>query len=227
MAKCRFFYLIALFLVSISISCSDQSGSNNKSERGFDRTYLERLNQQDRYDYDRTFEATSNESNALFNFIAKVLSGLAWFFNSVLGYLILATLVGLLLWILIRNSSKALEKKQLKEKERLLEVQPIEVEEQDYNKMIETALRKKDFRMAIRFGFLSCLKYLHKNELISWSIEKTNMDYWLELPENHQPIFDRMSILYEKIWYGDFDADKDVYNQLSRTFHELKQQSGS
>ena len=227
MAKCRFFYLIAFFLVVISISCSDQSESINKDERGFDRAYLERLNQQDRYDYDRTFEVASNESNALLNFIAKVFSGLAWFFNSVLGYLILAALVGLLIWILIRNSSKALEKKQLKEKERLLEVQPIEVEEKDYNQMIETALRKKDFRMAIRFGFLSCLNYLHKNELISWSIEKTNMDYWLELPENCQPVFDRMSILYEKIWYGDFEADKEVYNQLSRTFHELKQQSGS
>ena len=101
-------------------------------------------------------------------------------------------------------------------------MEPVEVEDKDYHKLIQSALKEQDFRLAIRFGFLSTLKYLHKKELIEWKIDKTNLDYQFELPETYQDTFAAMSVIYERIWYGDFTADKALFNSMTSKFNEIK-----
>jgi hypothetical protein len=212
-----------LFLIAWSFTfftCTPES-SNNDDHRGFDQERLAKLNSLDTYNYDREFEQETSNSPVL-DIIGQVLSAIAWFFNSLLGYFIIAFLLGLLIWILVKNSDKLFEKKRLGEQEKLIIVQPLDVEDKDYHQLIQAALKKEDFKMAIRFGFLSTLKYLHKKELIEWKIDKTNLDYQFELPENYQETFQGMSLIYERIWYGDFSASKDLFTKMSRKFHDIK-----
>lgn len=218
----RLLFNLLFFLWSMALlSCSTDNQVNETEVRGFDQEYLEKLNKLDSYDYDRAVTEKSSE-NPLLEFLAKLFSGLAWFLNSVFGYLIIAFLFGLLIWVLAKNSERFFEKKKLPEKEKLITVAPTEVEEKDYHRLIKAALKKQDYRMAIRFGFLSCLKYLHKKELIEWTIDKTNLDYQIELPENYQDSFSSMLMIYERIWYGDFAADKTLFDVVTRKFHDLK-----
>lgn len=217
-----------LFLIAWSFTfftCAPES-SNTDGHRGFDQERLEKLNSLNSYNYDREFEQETG-NNPVLDIIGQLLSGIAWFFNSLLGYVIIAFLIGLLVWILVKNSDKLFEKKKLGEQEKLIIVQPLDVEDKDYNQLIRAALKKQDYKMAIRFGFLSSLKYLHKKELIEWKIDKTNLDYQVELPENYQESFQGMSLIYERIWYGDFSASKELFTKMSRKFHDIKNMHSS
>jgi len=214
--KLLFFFWSAFFL-----TCTTENKHIESGTRGFDHEYLESLNSKASYDYDRVV-VEERGGNPMLKFLAKVLSGIAWFFNSVFGYLVIAFLIGLLIWILVKNSEQFFEKKKLNGKEKLITLEPVEIEDKDYNRLIKAALKKQDYRMAIRFGFLNCLKYMHKNELIEWKIDKTNLDYQFELPSDYQDIFISMSMIYERIWYGDFAASKELFNVMSRKFHDIK-----
>ena len=203
------------------LTCTSDSSISQTDTRGFDHEYLGKLNKMDSYDYDREVMETSSE-NPFLEFLAKMISGLAWFLNTVFGYLVIAFLLVLLIWFLAKNSERFFEKKKLPEKEKLITVAPTEVEEKDYNRLIGAALKKQDYRLAIRFGFLSCLNFLHKQELIEWTMDKTNLDYQFELPEKYQDSFSSMLLIYERIWYGDFAADKALFDAVTRKFHDLK-----
>lgn len=206
-------------------ACTPES-SNTDGHRGFDEERLEKLNSLDAYNYDKEFGQETSSSPVL-DFIAQLLNGIAWFFNSFLGYIIIAFLIGLLIWILVKRSGKLFEKKKLAEKEKLIIVPTPDVEDKDYHKLIQAALNKQDYKMAIRFGFLSALKYLHKKELIEWKIDKTNLDYHYELPENYQEAFQGMTLIYERIWYGDFSANEELFTNLSRKLHDIKTRTKS
>jgi len=223
----RLFFKLLFFIWAFSnLSCSPEKPTSETDERGFDQEYLESLNEHDSYDYDREFETAEIENtesnNSVWKIIGMIFSGIAWLFNSVLGYVIIAFLIGLLIWILVKNSDRIFEKKGLGEKEKLLTVKPVEVEDKDYHKLIQAALKKQDYRLAIRFGFLSALTYLHKKELIEWKIDKTNLEYQFELPDNLQDVFAAMSLIYERIWYGEFGANEELFKQMTRRFHEIK-----
>ena len=217
----RLLFKLLFCLWSLSFFTCTTENQNSGNERGFDQVHLEKLNKLDSYNYDREFEDEASD-NALIGILGRILSGIAWFFNSLLGYIIIAFLIGLLIWILAKNSDKLFAKKKLPEKEKLITVEPHEVEDKDYNRLIQAALKKQDYKLAIRFGFLSALKYLHKKELIEWKIDKTNLDYQFELPEHYQELFQGMSMIYERIWYGDFTPSKELFTQMSRKFHDIK-----
>lgn len=227
MQKQSLFKLLILFLVCSSIlyACSNQDHPDS-NDRGFDEEYLHNLNKSEAYNYDKTIEVKSGQ-NPLLEILGLILSGLAWFLNSVFGYMIIAFLIGLLIWMLIRNSKNIFEKKKSKEKEKLIVLDPVEVEEKDYNKLINAALKKGDFRFAIRFGFLSCLKYLHKNECLEWKMDKTNLDYLMEIPHDLHVHFNSMTLIYEQVWYGGFKANKELFDALTSKFHEIKSAKSS
>ena len=209
-----------------NITCTSGDSLNNPGKRGFDQERIAKLNTLEQYNYDRAVDEKTSE-NPLLVLLAKILSGIAWFFNSVFGYLVIALLIGLLVWVLIRNSERFFEKKKLPDMEKLVTVMPDEAQEKDYTQLIKGALKNQDYRMAIRYGFLSCLNFLHKKELIEWTIDKTNLDYHFELPEEYQDKFGRISMIYECIWYGDFSADRSMFDLVDGTFHALRTMSGN
>jgi hypothetical protein len=213
------FGLILFCFTTVVVNCS--SKEEVPAKRGFDQAYLDKLNRSERYNYDRVFEEEESSASGV-GLLTKIFSGVAWFFNSFLGYIIILTLLGLLIWVLVKNSSRMLERKHLNEKDPLIELKPVDVEDKDYSKLIDAALKKQDYKMAIRFGFLSTLRYLHKKNLIEWKMEKTNLDYQFELPSGCQEPFASMTLIYERIWYGDFAANKALFNAMSHKFHDLK-----
>lgn len=98
-----------------------------------------------------------------------------------------------------------------------------ELENTNYDTLFNEAISSKDFHAATRFGYLIALKLLTKHELITWKIEKTNLDYFKELSDHRvQPEFKVLTNFYEFVEYGDFEIDELQFSTFQATFNRFK-----
>ncbi len=89
----------------------------------------------------------------------------------------------------------------------------------DLSKWLELALEKSDYRMAIRLNYLKILQALAEKNLISWGHNKTNENYIQELQEQVlQSKLTGLTVIFEKIWYGNKIIGKEDYDQLVKSF---------
>lgn len=85
-----------------------------------------------------------------------------------------------------------------------------------YQKEIEKAERKGDYRMAVRLQFLRLLKELAEKNIIRYQQDKTNMDYLMQVHNTpHYADFFRITRHYEYSWYGQFSVSEAAYRQIS------------
>jgi hypothetical protein len=90
----------------------------------------------------------------------------------------------------------------------------------NFNELINMALSQKDFRRAVRLHFLKLLKELTDRNLISWKTDKTNNDYFIELSNtSYSAHFKELALLYEYIWYGDFQLKEEEFKVTIERFN--------
>ena len=93
-----------------------------------------------------------------------------------------------------------------------------------YDKLISQALMNKNYRLAVRYGFLQTLQMLSGSGLVQLSGDKTNYQYVNELRgKPYQNDFAALTLNYEYVWYGKFDISEDVYNRLRREYKSFHQ----
>ena len=87
---------------------------------------------------------------------------------------------------------------------------------------LRDAIHEKNFRIAIRYYYLSLLKQLDASELIRWQLGKTNRDYQRELKD--QQIlneFINLSGVYEYSWYGHFEVNEEKFVKWQEGFKDV------
>ncbi len=93
----------------------------------------------------------------------------------------------------------------------------------NFDELIADAINKMDYRKAVRLHFLKLLKELTDKNLISWQIDKTNNDYSMELSNSKfSSKFKELALMYEYIWYGDFQLDENNFKSSINKFKEFK-----
>ena len=93
----------------------------------------------------------------------------------------------------------------------------------NFDELIATALSEKDFRRAVRLHFLKLLKELADKNLILWKIDKTNNDYSIELSDSkYSKHFKELAVLYEYIWYGNFELDETNFKTTIEKFKQFE-----
>ena len=93
-----------------------------------------------------------------------------------------------------------------------------------YDKLISQAVMNKNYRLAVRYGFLQTLQMLSGSGLVQLSGDKTNYQYVNELQgKPYQNDFAALTLNYEYVWYGKFDISEDVYNRLRREYKSFHQ----
>ena len=98
-----------------------------------------------------------------------------------------------------------------------------ELEKTDYERLFKQAIVQDNFHAATRFGYLIVLKLLNRNELISWELQKTNLDYIKELKDHRlKPDFESLTTFYEFVEYGDFEIDTYQFETFKSTFNRFK-----
>ncbi|MEO8516306.1 MAG: DUF4129 domain-containing protein [Flavobacterium sp.] len=115
-------------------------------------------------------------------------------------------------WIFGRNSDK-----------KMIQYDEIEknIQNIDFEKLIQTTLQNGEKRLTIRYYYLWLLKKLAAREIIVLDIEKTNSDYMYEIKNPKlKDDFAYSSYLYNYIWYGEFDLDDDTFEKAKTTFEK-------
>ena len=97
--------------------------------------------------------------------------------------------------------------------------------ENDLERMIYEALKRSDYKLAIRLQFIYVVRLLSENGLITWKKHKTNSAYARELKAHKfSPNYNRLNTLFEHVWYGNWELNNKVLAEITESFDDsLKQ----
>ncbi len=97
------------------------------------------------------------------------------------------------------------------------------IHEMDFEKLIQEATSKNDFRIATRLVFLYALKILSDNHLIDWNAGKTNYEYVQEIKQaDVKDGFANLSTYFEYAWYGNFKVTPEIFNNMRSDFGDWR-----
>lgn len=100
-----------------------------------------------------------------------------------------------------------------------------ELEKTDFEPAIASAVSAGDYRAAIRLTFLFALRKLADTGHIQPVAGKTNDDYLTELGQHPARLAAQtLRYYFDYTWYGDFQADEQVFRRVNQTFHEFNDQ---
>lgn len=81
----------------------------------------------------------------------------------------------------------------------------------DFDTTIRQALADGDYRQAVRYVYLQTLRHLSDHALIDWMPHKTPTQY---LSEYQRDDFRRLTNLFLRIRYGNFEATPSIYDSM-------------
>jgi len=97
------------------------------------------------------------------------------------------------------------------------------IHEMDFEKLIQEATAKNDFRIATRLVFLYALKILADHQLIDWNPGKTNYDYIQEIQQaDLKDGFADLSTYFEYAWYGNFKVTPEIFASIRIAFQQWR-----
>lgn len=243
--KILFSLLLLSFCCCLSLKASVQDSVILKKEIRYDQGPVEPISfeQEELQEYrqDKAFnyvEADSPDNawtrfktwlNDLYNsFINWILQGeeagglLAIFIES-LPYLILFGVLVFLVWIFARIDLGGSPPVTGRPGQVILSDEQEILETKNIQELIDQALASANYRLAIRYYYLSVLQQLSEKELIDWEVQKTNMEYIYELKNDSlRNQFSRVTRLYDFIWYGNFDVNSETFKKAEKEFINLK-----
>ncbi len=97
------------------------------------------------------------------------------------------------------------------------------IHEMDFEKLIQEATDKNEFRLATRLIFLYALKLLSDKHLIEFNPGKTNHDFVEELNvADLKTGLSELSFYFEYAWYGNFLITDSQFKKIRNTFVEWR-----
>lgn len=101
------------------------------------------------------------------------------------------------------------------------------IHEMNFEKLIQEASAKKEFRLATRLVFLHALKMLSDKHLIEFNPGKTNHDFVEELKVTDLKIgLSELSFYFEYAWYGNFLISDKQFEKIMNTFTDWRTKIG-
>lgn len=210
----RGFIIIGLlFLASMTTS-----GEMNSSSRHFDETEMTNYLSSADFDYmNLTVQPPSIWQRIKWWFaalIAKIFSNpnAPWLSN-ILFYIILMLVVSVAVYYIVRmryakavSSGSGLYASNAVGDEK-------ELQQLNFDKLIEEALSVKNYKLAIRYQYLKTLRFLASKEVIKLKDWKSPYDYEKELDMNVVPPYRELTQLFEYVWYGDISVESKDFRE--------------
>ena len=213
---------------------------SEKEIRKFNQNKIKEFSKDDQFDY-----TEYQEPDTIWTRFKKWVSQLwgkmiKWLFNvdeipgfwvilfKTLPYIIVIAVLFLLGWLFMKvNPKEMLFEKQEAPQINLTEDEDI-IQNQDIQKLIEQALQNSNYRLAIRYYYLSVLKKLSDTNLIDWESQKTNTDYIKEITDDSiKNQFQNITHLYDFIWYGSFEVNEKSFRNAQQKFKSITNQISS
>lgn len=193
------------------------------TERNFNTNLKEKYNDKDfTYKEEKTKKKdpqieTSNRSGSVF------LAFFGFFMSSIFPFL----LGGFVIFVILKsvlgfdtqfwkptNKAKTSSDKLIYEDE--------DIHELNLEALLQQAIANKDFRLAIRYYYLTTLKGLSNKQIIDYHKDKTNSEYLFEI-ENPQTRtdFSYLSYVYAYVWYGEFPVDENSFEKAQKKYQSF------
>ena len=136
-------------------------------------------------------------------------------FWKVLLFIIIATIVLVVVYLLVKNRKPSVQKV-------LVDVEddwnPEVVTKTELEVRLEAAMEKDNYRECVRIYFTFILKELIRKSWIQWKREKTNYRYLLEMQQKpNVAAFAECIRIYDLVWYGEYAIDEEVFGLLKPT----------
>lgn len=235
-------YLLIYIFISFSTVLFSQQDS---LEVKYDSKVIEQkkfdTNQIEKYRADKDFDYTEKKQEQGFfakvwNWFKRILQRFfEWLFGveratgaleaflSILPYLILAVVLYFLLRFFLKVDSNTLLMKGAERATISLTEEEELIKSENIQQLIDQAIAKKNYRLAIRYLYLSILQSLASKELINWQQEKTNEDYIKEIEKIEvKDKFTKSTLLYDFVWYGNFQINEPEFVKAQKEFNALK-----
>lgn len=155
-------------------------------------------------------------SNASSGFLGGFAFFMTTIFPFLLGGFIIFVIVKVMLGSNIRfwkstPSSTKITKKLIYEDEDIHEV--------DLASLLKQAIDNQNYRLAIRYYYLTALKELSNKKVIEYHKDKTNSEYLFEI-ENPamRTQFSYLSYVYSYVWYGEFPVDETRFKTAQNKY---------
>jgi hypothetical protein len=136
--------------------------------------------------------------------------------GSMLVFIILKFVVGLdvRFWNFKKGKKKVSEK---------LVYADEDIHEVDLETLLQQAILDSNYRLAVRYYYLSILKDLSTKNLITYHKDKTNSAYTFELKKGRiRDDFSYLTYLYTYVWYGDFPINSEEFNSIHEKYSAFK-----
>jgi hypothetical protein len=237
----KFFNCIFLFfLCSLSPSAhsANYTQKPNTDKGIFDTEKLKNFKENEDFNYAENEEKSglwTDFKEWLYSILKKFFgigddSGFWTAFFEILPYLAMLLFVVILVWYLVRfNMGSQIMRQHVKSNVTLTEEEEL-LMTKNLQELAEKAIEEKQYRLAVRYLYLDCIKRLDTKRLIRYTNDKTNFDYVREIQSNAlSPHFKSLTISYEQIWYGQMVFDQVYFSRLVDYFtefhHKLDQKS--
>ncbi len=242
----RLFLIAAVLFLSLSLQAQEATESNEEAlsiiyeesysvkPLPFDQSILKKYKEDPHFDYTEV-ELEENWWSQFKAWLSRLWSKFwTWIFGDyesnaflvflfqALPYIILGGVLVFIIWLFYRINPGA---------KLLLSKEPPEVfytdeeeiiKSKNIQELIDQAFSNKDYRLAVRYGFLLVLKRLSDSEIIAYEFDKTNSDYKKEIKKDSiLSLFNKVSTLYEYTWYGNFLVNETDYAKASNQFAAL------
>jgi len=98
------------------------------------------------------------------------------------------------------------------------------IDETDFEKLLQLAITNGNYRLATRYYYLSTLKKLSQKELIKYHKDKTNTEYQFELKKGDlRKNFSYLAYIYDYVWYGEFPVDEVKFSVIENRYKSFIQ----
>jgi len=203
--------------------------------RHFDVKHIQKYKESADFNYE-VIEQEPNFLMRVYMWFGRVLKiFLAWLFGAqkaggiiltffrILPYIILAATLYFIAKFFIKINTNHLTKGQIAKKGKVKVLDDVTLlQSEDLDVLLNKAIAQANYRLAIRFEYLKILRQLSLFELIDWQVQKTNLDYYNEINNAQlKPVFKESTLLYDYVWYGNFNIDKGHYSKLKTILDNL------
>lgn len=167
-------------------------------------------------DVNQKGQKETKKSRGLFN--------IPWL-NVLFWIILIGGFIALLVWFLASSNIRLFRKGQKNTEEQNEEESTEDIFELNFEKEVQKAIDAKDYRMAVRLLYLRTLRDLANRNLITYTHEKTNSDYLLQLTGTaYYKNFFKLTRSFDYTWYGQFPVSQDGFALIQNEFSSFKQQ---
>lgn len=147
-------------------------------------------------------------------------------FRTLLWLVVIGGFVAFIIWYLAGNEFGLFRKTARSFQESPQEEEmPENIFEINYQRELEKAIARGDYRLGVRLLYLQLLKRMAEKSVISYKQDKTNSDYLFTLlGSKYYDGFFRMTRHYEYTWYGHFDVPESTFGIIRQDFDQYQKQ---